>query len=56
VGGWPAATAFSFKGGFAAIALDIHLQDCRVVHEAIDCGQRHRWIGKDLAPFAERLI
>jgi hypothetical protein len=27
-----------------------------MVDEAIDCGQRHSWIGKDVAPFAERLI
>jgi hypothetical protein len=37
-------------------ALDINLEDCGVMDEAIDRGERHCGIGKDLAPFAERLV
>ncbi len=33
--------AFAFEGGAAAIALDIHLEDCGVVDQAIDDGKRH---------------
>ena len=33
-----------------------NLEDCGVMDEAIDRGERHCGIGKDLAPFAERLV
>ena len=39
-----------------SIALDIHLEDCRVMDEAIDRGQRHSLIWKDFSPFAKWLI
>jgi len=52
----PAWAAFAFEGGAAAIALDGDLEDGCVVDEAIDEGQRHRLVGEDLSPFAERLV
>src|SRR4051812_45473177 len=36
-----AEAAFAFEGGTAAIALDIHLEDCGVMNKGIDDGQRH---------------
>src|SRR5580658_8043288 len=51
-----AEAAFAFEGGAAAVALDVHLKDRGVVDQAIDDGQRHRLIGEDLSPFAERLV
>ena len=52
----PPGTAFPFEGDAPAIALDVHLEDRRVVDEAIDGGERHGGIGEDLAPFAEGLV
>jgi hypothetical protein len=54
--GWPTGPAFAVEGGAAAIAFDVHLEDGGVVDEAIDDGERHRLVGEDLAPFAERLV
>ena len=54
--GRPPGTAFSFDGVAPAIALDVHLEDGRVMDEAIDGGERHGGIGKDLSPFAEGLV
>ena len=51
-----AEAAFAFEGGTAAVALDVHLEDRGVVDQAIDDGQRHRLVGEDLSPFAERLV
>jgi hypothetical protein len=34
----------------AAIALDIHLQDCGVMDEAIDGRERHSLVGEDPGP------
>lgn len=42
--------------GAAAIAFDVHVEEGRVMHEAIDCGEGHGLVRKDLAPFAEGLI
>jgi hypothetical protein len=36
-----AATALSIEGLVAAIALDVHLQNRRVMDKAIDGGERH---------------
>ncbi len=46
----------ALEGGAPAIAFDVHLEDGRVMDEAIDGGERHGGIGEDLAPFAERLV
>jgi len=46
----------AIEGGAAAVALDVHFKDRRVVDEAVDGRQRHGRIGEDLAPFAERLV
>src|SRR5271154_350451 len=55
--GWrPAATALLIESFAAAVALDIHLQNGGVMNEAINSGKCHRLVGKDLAPFAKRLI
>ena len=54
--GWPAGSAFTVKGGASAVALDVHLEDCGVVDEAIDDGECHRLVGEDFAPLAERLV
>src|SRR5512132_497142 len=48
--------AFSFQGGSPSVALDVHLEDGRVVDEPVDHGQRHGWVGEDLAPLTERLV
>jgi len=50
VGRRPAGPAFAVERGAAAIALDIHLEDRGVVDESVDRRQRHRLVGKDLAP------
>src|SRR5207244_929337 len=52
----PSWSTLALECGAASIALDIHLEDGRVMDEAVDGGERHSLIGKDLAPFAERLI
>ena len=55
--GWRSSrTAFSFEGGSPSVALDVHLEDGRVMDEAVDRGERHGGIGEDLAPLAERLV
>jgi hypothetical protein len=53
---WTTASAFSVEGGFAPIALDVHLQDRGVVHEAVYGRQRHSLIGEDATPLTEWLI
>src|SRR5262245_55000197 len=45
-----------FDGGSATVALDVHLDDGRVMDEAIDRREGHGLTGKDLAPFAEQLV
>ena len=51
-----ARSAFAVERGAAAIALDVHLEDRGVMNEAIDDGQRHRLVWKDLAPLSGRLV
>ena len=51
-----AGAALSVEGSFAAEALDVHLQDCGVVYEAVDRGQRHGLVRKNPIPFAKWLI
>ena len=45
-----------FDRRFSAIAVDVHLEDGRVMDEPVDGGEGHGLIGKDFSPFAERLI
>ena len=52
----PARTTLALECSTPSIALDIHLEDCRVMDEAIDRGQRHSLIWKDFSPFAKWLI
>ena len=56
VGRRPSGAALAVEGGLSPVALDVHLEDCRVMDEAVDGGERHGLIGEDLAPFAERLV
>src|SRR5713101_2674746 len=49
-------SAFAVERGAAAIALDVHLEDCGVMDKAIDDGEGHCLVWKDLAPLAERLV
>jgi len=56
VGRRSAGTAFAFEGGASAVALDVHLKDGCVVDEPVDDGERHRLVGEDFSPFAERLV
>src|SRR5512132_3018623 len=53
---WSSRAAFSFQGGSPPVALDVHLEDGRVVDEPVDHGQGHGWVGEDLAPLTERLV
>jgi transposase len=46
----------TFECGAAAIALDVHLEDRGVMNKAIDDGEGHRLVWKDLAPLSERLV
>jgi hypothetical protein len=50
------ARAFSALDGGPAVALDVELEDLRVVDEAIDGGQRHGGIREDTVPFSEGLV
>ena len=43
-------------GSASAIALDVQFEDCGAVHEPVDCGERHRFVREDRAPFAEGLV
>ena len=51
-----AAAPFCLFGCFAPVAFHIHLEDGCVMHEPVDGGQRHGWVGKYRVPFSERLI
>ena len=55
IGGRP-ATTLSIECGAAPIALDIHLENSRVVDQTVDGGEGHDLAWKYLAPFAEGLI
>src|SRR5438445_8611623 len=48
--------ALAIEGSTAAIALNVHLEDGGVMNEAVDGGERHGLVWKDLAPFAEWLV
>lgn len=52
----PARPALAVHGLSASVALNIHLEDCGVVEETVDGGERHCGIGEDLSPFAKRLV
>ena len=41
------AKEFGSSCAFATVALDVQLEDCRVMHEPIDRGHRHSRIGKN---------
>ena len=47
---------FALERRAAAITFDVDFEDRGVVNEAIDGGERHCGIRKDLAPGAERLV
>src|SRR5947209_20407916 len=51
-----ARSALSVESGFAAKALDVHLQDRGMVDEAVDRGKRHSLVWKYPIPFAKWLI
>lgn len=51
-----ARTLRFFDRGLSTITIDVHFEDCRVVDEPVDGGERHGLIGKDFPPFAEGLI
>src|SRR5208283_5421393 len=54
---WPSgALVFAFERGAAAEAVDVDFEDRGVVDEAIDRGEGHGGIWKDLSPCPERLI
>ena len=46
----------AFESGSSSIALNIHFENGGMVDEAINGGQGHGLIGKDLAPLAEGLV
>lgn len=54
--GRPAWTALAIECSFSTVALDVHLEDRGVVHQASDCRERHCLIWEDTPPLAERLI
>ena len=56
LGGPPRPPLSSVERGAAAIALDVHLEDCGVVDEAIDGGHRSGFVGEHLVPFTEGLV
>ncbi len=49
-------TALAIKCGATSIALDVHLEDGRVMDQPVDGSERHGLVRKHLAPFAERLV
>jgi hypothetical protein len=51
-----AGSLAALDGGAAPVALDVELEDGRVVDEPVDRGERHRGIGEDPVPFAEGLV
>src|SRR5215469_15723550 len=54
--GRPTASTLTIEGCLAAVALDVHFDDCGVVYEAVDGRQRHGLVGKDATPLAEWLV
>ena len=50
------ALLFAFERRAATIAVDVDFEDRGVMNKAIDGGERHGGIRKNLAPGAERLI
>lgn len=43
-------------GGTLTEAFGVHLEDARVMDEAVDGRYRHRLVGEDLIPAAEGLV
>ena len=54
--GWPSTAALSVERLAPPIAFDVHFQDCGVMDEAVDGGERHGLVREDPAPFAEGLL
>src|SRR5260221_5549327 len=52
----PSGAALAVEGGLSTVAVDVHLEDCCVMDEAVDGGEGHGLIGEDLAPLSERLV
>ncbi len=50
------ALLFTFEGRASTITFDVDFEDRGVMNKAIDSGERHGGIRKDLAPGAERLV
>jgi hypothetical protein len=48
--------SLALDGGPAAITLDVHLEDRRVVDAPVDGGEGRGLVGEDPAPFAESLV
>ena len=55
VSGRAAAASLTVERLFSAVALDVHLEDCGVVDEAVDRGERHRLIAEHMG-MPRRLI
>ena len=53
VGRWAPWSTLAVECGAASIALDIHLEDGRVMDQAVDRCQRHSLVREHLAPFTE---
>ena len=56
VGRWAPWSTLAVECGAPSIALDIHLEDGRVMDQAVDGCQRHSLVREHLAPFTEWLI
>ena len=52
----PSRPALTLQGAAASVALDVELEDRRVVHEPVDGGERHGGVWEDAAPLAEGLV
>src|SRR5437764_9673502 len=50
------ALLFAFERRAATVTVDVDFEDRGVMNEAIDSGERHGGIRKNLAPGAERLV
>ena len=53
---WTSDASGFFDSCFSSIAVDVHFEDRGVMDEAVYGRECHSFAGKDLSPFAKRLI
>jgi hypothetical protein len=56
LGRWNSGLALSIESATSSVAFDVHLEDDRLVNQAVDSNNHHSVVGKNLVPVRKGLI